>query len=337
MSLVLYDTMSRQKRTFTPKDPARVTMYVCGPTVYNFAHIGNFRPVVVFDVLFRLLRHIYGEAAVQYAANVTDVDDKINRKAADEGVPISTITDRYLSAYNADAAALGEMLRTIATCRKPTIARVQGDAYAGGVGLVAACDIAVAADGVHFCLSEVKLGLIPATIAPYVVRAMGAHAAQRYCLTAERFDAATALRIGVVHEVAPADALDARVQPFIDAFLAASPQALADCKRLLAEAERLARDEWKLPAMRMTVIDLREELIAFYERRGYRRTGIKKPFPATIVIDELRQSFVSYGVDGVPTFVLVDGDGKVASYQSGYLGSLGVPGWRWTSDQEAPR
>ncbi len=134
-----------------------------------------------------------------------------------------------------DAAALGEMLRTIATCRKPTIARVQGDAYAGGVGLVAACDIAVAADGVHFCLSEVKLGLIPATIGPYVVRAMGAHAAQRYCLTAERFDAATALRIGVVHEVAPVDALDARVQPFIDAFLAASPQALADCKRLLAE------------------------------------------------------------------------------------------------------
>ena len=134
-----------------------------------------------------------------------------------------------------DAGALAEMLRSIAACRKPTIARVQGDAYAGGMGLVAACDIAVAADTSHFCLSEVKLGLIPATISPYVIRAMGERAAQRYFLTAERFDAATALRIGYVHEAAPADQLDARVQGFVDAFLAASPQALADCKRLLHE------------------------------------------------------------------------------------------------------
>ncbi len=133
----------------------------------------------------------------------------------------------------ADAAALAEMLRSIATCRKPTIARVQGDAYAGGMGLVAACDLAVAADSAHFCLSEVKLGLIPATISPYVIRAMGAHAAQRYFLTAERFDATTALRIGYVHEVVAAEQLDAHVQGFVDAFLAASPQALADCKRLL--------------------------------------------------------------------------------------------------------
>ncbi|HSV71091.1 MAG TPA: enoyl-CoA hydratase/isomerase family protein [Methylibium sp.] len=134
-----------------------------------------------------------------------------------------------------DAAGLAEMLRTIATCRKPTIARVQGDAYAGGMGLVAACDIAVAAEGAQFCLSEVRLGLIPATIAPYVVRAIGAHAAQRYCLTAERFDAITARTIGLVHEVAAPAALDARVQHFVDAFLAASPQALAACKRLLHE------------------------------------------------------------------------------------------------------
>src|SRR4030095_9798277 len=106
MTLKLYDTMTRDKREFVPRDPDRVTMYVCGPTVYNFAHIGNFRPVVVFDLLFRVLRRHYGEAAVVYAANVTDVDDKINRKAADEGVPISVITNRYLDAYNADAAAL---------------------------------------------------------------------------------------------------------------------------------------------------------------------------------------------------------------------------------------
>jgi len=109
MTLSLYDTMSRSKRPFAPKDPSRVTLYVCGPTVYNFAHIGNFRPVVVFDLLFRVLRDTFGDDAVLYAANVTDVDDKINRKAAEEGVPIATITNRYLDAYNADAAALGAL------------------------------------------------------------------------------------------------------------------------------------------------------------------------------------------------------------------------------------
>ena len=109
MALTLYDTMAREKRPFVPTDPARVTMYVCGPTVYNFAHIGNARPVVVFDVLFRVLRHIYGEKSVIYAANVTDVDDKINTKAAAEGVPIDTITDRYLAIYNADMATLGAL------------------------------------------------------------------------------------------------------------------------------------------------------------------------------------------------------------------------------------
>ena len=82
MSLKLYDTMAREKRPFVPADPERVTMYVCGPTVYGYAHIGNARPVVVFDVLFRLLRHLYGQDQVIYARNVTDVDDKINKKAA---------------------------------------------------------------------------------------------------------------------------------------------------------------------------------------------------------------------------------------------------------------
>ncbi|RAK59936.1 cysteine--tRNA ligase [Phenylobacterium hankyongense] len=109
MTLALYDTMARAKRPFVPRDPRRVTMYVCGPTVYNYAHIGNFRPVVVFDLLFRVLRRIYGDQAVLYAANVTDVDDKINAKAQAEGVPIAAVTDRYLEAYNADAAALGAL------------------------------------------------------------------------------------------------------------------------------------------------------------------------------------------------------------------------------------
>ena len=112
MPLALYDTMARAKRPFVPADPKRVTMYVCGPTVYNYAHIGNARPVVVFDLLFRLLRHTYGPEAVVYAANVTDVDDKINKKAAEEGVPISTITERYLGVYNTDMAHLGALRPT---------------------------------------------------------------------------------------------------------------------------------------------------------------------------------------------------------------------------------
>jgi cysteinyl-tRNA synthetase len=112
MPLSLYDTLARAKRPLVPADPARVTMYVCGPTVYNFAHIGNARPVVVFDVLFRLLRRTFGADAVLYAANVTDVDDKINRKAAEEGVSIDVITDRYLAAYNADMAELGALRPT---------------------------------------------------------------------------------------------------------------------------------------------------------------------------------------------------------------------------------
>lgn len=113
MILKLYDTMAREKRPFVPADPDRVTMYVCGPTVYGYAHIGNFRPVVVFDTLFRVLRHVYGEAAVVYARNVTDVDDKINRKAADEGVDIRVITDRYLAAYEGDAAAMKALPPTL--------------------------------------------------------------------------------------------------------------------------------------------------------------------------------------------------------------------------------
>lgn len=130
MTLSLYDTMTRAKRAFTPRDPRRVTLYVCGPTVYNFAHIGNFRPVVVFDLLFRVLRDIYGADAVLYAANVTDVDDKINRKAAEEGVPIATISDRYLAAYNADAAALGALPPTFqprVTETMDAIVRMIGD------------------------------------------------------------------------------------------------------------------------------------------------------------------------------------------------------------------
>jgi cysteinyl-tRNA synthetase len=103
----LHDTMAREKRVFTPADPGRVTMYVCGPTVYNRAHIGNARPAVVFDVLARLLRHVFGDEALVYARNVTDVDDKIIDAAREEGVDPSVITDRYERFYLADMGALG--------------------------------------------------------------------------------------------------------------------------------------------------------------------------------------------------------------------------------------
>ena len=113
MSLVLHDTYARAKRPFEPKDPKRVTLYVCGPTVYNFAHIGNARPVVVFDVLFRVLRRLYGAEAVVYARNITDVDDKINAAAIEQGVDISVITDKFAAIYRQDMAALGALPPTL--------------------------------------------------------------------------------------------------------------------------------------------------------------------------------------------------------------------------------
>ena len=143
----------------------------------------------------------------------------------------------------ADAGQLAAMLRAIYECPKPTIARVQGDVFAGGVGLVAACDIAVSVDTATYCLSEVKLGLIPATISPYVIRAMGARASHRYFLTAERFSAAEAHRVGLVHEVVAADALDAKVAELTSALVSASPNAVRACKRLVQDvAEREIND-----------------------------------------------------------------------------------------------
>jgi methylglutaconyl-CoA hydratase len=135
----------------------------------------------------------------------------------------------------ADAAALARMLSVIYRCPKPTIARIQGDVYAGGTGLVAACDIAVSVDTAQYCLSEVKLGLIPATISPYVIRAMGARAAHRYFLTAERFSAAEALRIGFVHDVVKADELDAKVGEIAQALVQAGPAAVKACKALVQD------------------------------------------------------------------------------------------------------
>jgi methylglutaconyl-CoA hydratase len=142
----------------------------------------------------------------------------------------------------ADAVGLAGMLNTIYLTRKPTLARVHGPAFAGGMGLVAVCDVALAAEEAEFCLSEVKLGLTAATISPYVVAAMGERNARRYFLTAERFTAAEALRIGLVHGVAPMAQLDAGVDALLGHFLAASPAAIAASKELIRRVAHGAID-----------------------------------------------------------------------------------------------
>ncbi|MBI1650353.1 cysteine--tRNA ligase [Hyphomicrobium sulfonivorans] len=112
-SLRLYNTLTRRKEEFVPLDAQNVRMYVCGPTVYDYAHIGNARPVIVFDVLFRLLRHVYGADHVKYVRNITDVDDKINARAADEGISIRELTERTAKQFHEDIAALGVLPPTV--------------------------------------------------------------------------------------------------------------------------------------------------------------------------------------------------------------------------------
>jgi cysteinyl-tRNA synthetase len=113
VTLTLYNTLTRSKGTFQPIDPTNVRIYVCGPTVYGDAHIGNARPVIVFDVLFRLLRYIFGRAHVTYVRNITDVDDKINARAAQEGISIRELTERTVKQYHDDVAALGALAPTV--------------------------------------------------------------------------------------------------------------------------------------------------------------------------------------------------------------------------------
>ena len=126
MTLQLYDTMSRAKRVFEPLDSKNLRLYVCGPTVYDFAHIGNARPVVVFDVLFRLLRHLYGAAQVTYARNITDVDDKIINAAKESGEPIDSITARTTKAFHEDMAALGTLEPSLEPRATPSVPGASG-------------------------------------------------------------------------------------------------------------------------------------------------------------------------------------------------------------------
>jgi len=135
----------------------------------------------------------------------------------------------------ADAQRLADMLYTIYSCPLPVIGRIHGDCYAGGVGLAAVCDVLVATARANFCLSEARLGLLPATIGPYVVRALGEQASRRYFVTAERFDALTAQRLGFVHEVCAEDALDAKVDEITALIVANGPAAVKACKQLVKD------------------------------------------------------------------------------------------------------
>jgi methylglutaconyl-CoA hydratase len=182
---------------------------------------------------------------------------------------------RYSEAENLrDAVALADLMHTLSALKKPTVARVQGAAYGGGVGLVACCDIAIGTTAASFSLSEVRLGLIPAVISPHVIAAVGERQARRYFLTAERFDAAEALRIGLLHAVVDEAQLDAALQGIVEQLLKGGPKAQAAAKDLIAAvvnrpvdralvedtAERIAR-------IRVTP-EGREGIAAFLEKRA---------------------------------------------------------------------
>ncbi len=172
-----------------------------------------------------------------------------------------------------DARRLAKLFETIAACPKPTIARVQGAALGGGVGLVSACDIALGTSTAVFATTEVRLGLIPATIGPYVMRAIGERQARRWFQTGERLDAARAERIGLLHEVVSPETMDARLQEVIEALLAGAPRAQAAAKELIAAVaqraitEELLEDTAQRIAVRRADAEAAEGLRAFLEKR----------------------------------------------------------------------
>jgi methylglutaconyl-CoA hydratase len=180
----------------------------------------------------------------------------------------------YSHAENiADAAELGRLMSTLDRLPKPTVARVHGSVFAGGLGLVACCDIAVAEQDTIFCVSEARLGLVPAVISPYLIRAIGARTARRYFLTAERFSAGEALRIGLAHEVAPAVELDARVEAIIAALLDGGSHSQARSKRLISEVADRPIEQSVIDITVRTIAEARaseearEGLTAFFEKR----------------------------------------------------------------------
>jgi methylglutaconyl-CoA hydratase len=173
----------------------------------------------------------------------------------------------------ASAQTINAMLRSLNELGKPTIARVNGAAYAAAMGLIAACDIAVAADEAAFSISEVRIGLVPSTISPYVLAAIGARAARRYFLTGEAFSAAEAHRLGLVHQVVPGNGLDAAIESVIASLLAGGPQSQARAKRLISDIAGRPVDDALEALTARSIADARasaegrEGIAAFLEKR----------------------------------------------------------------------
>ncbi len=226
-------------------------------------------------------------------ALIAELSDAINRMSGDPAVRVLVISStgksfcagadlnwmKRAAGYGEeenlrDSRALAQMLRRLAQCPKPTIARIQGPAYGGGVGLVACCDIAVGTLDAQFSLTEVKLGIIPAVISPHVIAAIGERYARRYMLTAERFSAAEAYRIGLLHEmVVDESGLDEALGEIIDALLKNGPRALAECKQLISAVawKPLSDEVVEDTAQRITRLRASEEgregMTAFLEKR----------------------------------------------------------------------
>lgn len=226
-------------------------------------------------------------------ALIAELSDAIDRMATDPAVRVIVISSagksfcagadlnwmKRAAGYGndenlRDSRALAEMLRKLAQCPKPTMARIQGPAYGGGVGLVACCDVAIATFEAQFALTEVRLGLIPAVISPHVIAAIGERHARRYMLTAERFSAAEAYRIGLLHEiVTDVAALDEAVGEIVDALLNNGPRALAECKQLITAVawKPLSPQVIEDTAQRITRLrasdEGREGMNAFLEKR----------------------------------------------------------------------
>ncbi len=225
---------------------------------------------------------LIGEIAAAFAAVEACADTRVVVVAA-RGPAFCAGADlnwmRAMAAYShadnhADALRVARMFHAVHSCSKPVIARVQGDAYGGGVGLAAACDIVIASDKVNFGLSEVRLGIVAATISPHLVRAMGARQAARYMLTAEKFSAAQAKDLGLVHELTKENGLDSEVERVAQVLLSSSPAALAATKKLLADVVEAPIDDVLLAATAKCIADARvssegrEGIAAFLEKRA---------------------------------------------------------------------
>lgn len=227
-------------------------------------------------------------------ALVVDLDAALRRLDADDAVRVVVLTGagkvfssgadlgwmQRMASYDAaanraDALQLAGLMRTLDTLSKPTIARVNGAAFGGAVGLIACCDVAVTVELARFSLSEVRLGLVPAVIAPYVVRAVGVREARRWFLTADAFDAQTAQRIGLVHEVVSVAALDFTINAQVSMLLKGGPHALAAAKRLVARVsapidDALVTETAALIAALRVAPEGQEGLSAFLEKRAPR-------------------------------------------------------------------